>query len=161
MNLDAIVLALAGVRRMGFDQRITEILPVEISLPAIGQGALGIETRVRDSVTGPYVHALNDPDSAVCVLGERAFLKRLEGGCQVPIAAYGMMTGSTLQLEGMVATVDGKTLIRHQVTGSVEKAASLGIKLAEILLDVGAKKILDEIYGRLAPSVSLDDRNDE
>jgi hydroxymethylbilane synthase len=161
MNLDAIILALAGVRRLGFDQRITEILPVEISLPAIGQGALGIETRVRDSVTGSYIHALNDPDSAVCVLGERAFLKRLEGGCQVPIAAYGMMTGSTLQLEGMVATVDGKTLMKHHLTGSVEEAESLGIKLAEILLDMGAKKILDEIYGRLAPSVSLDDRNDE
>jgi len=146
---------------MGFDQRITEILPVEISLPAIGQGALGIETRVKDSMTGAYIHALNDPDSAVCIFGERAFLKKLEGGCQVPIAAYGRKTGLTLQLEGMVATVDGKTLIRHQVTGSVEEAESLGIKLAEILLDMGAKTILDDIYEKSAPSVSLDDRNDE
>jgi hydroxymethylbilane synthase len=160
MNLDGIVLALAGVRRLGFEKRITEILPVEISLPAIGQGALGVETRVKDSVTGPYIHSLNDPDSAVCVLGERAFLKKLEGGCQVPIAAYGRKTGSILQLDGMVATVDGRTLIRHHLTGSVEEAESLGIELAEILLNMGAKKILDEIYGRLAPSVSLDDRND-
>jgi hydroxymethylbilane synthase len=161
MNLDAIVLALAGVRRLGFDQRITEILPVEVSLPAIGQGALGIETRVRDSVTGSYVHALNDPDSAVCILGERAFLKTLEGGCQVPIAAYGRKSGSTLQIDGMVATVDGKTLIRHQVTGSIEEAETLGMKLAEILLDMGAKTILDEIYGRSVPSMSLDNCNDE
>ena len=161
MNLDAIVLALAGVKRLGFDQRVTEILPVEISLPAIGQGALGIEMRVSDSVTEPYVQALNDPDSAVCVLAERAFLKKLEGGCQVPIAAYGRKTGSTLRLEGMVATVDGKTLIRHHVTGSVEEQETLGMKLAEILLDMGAQKILDEIYGRLAPSVSLEDRNNE
>jgi len=161
MNLGGIVLALAGIRRMGFEKRITEILSEDISLPAIGQGALGIETRVSDSVTGPYIDALNDADSAVCVLGERAFLKKLEGGCQVPIAAYGRKTGLTLQLDGMVATVDGKTLIKHQVTGSVEEAESLGIKLAEILLDMGAKKILDEIYGRPAPSVSLDDRNDE
>ena len=161
MNLDGIVLALAGVRRLGFEKRITEILPVEISLPAIGQGALGIETRVKDSMTGAYIHALNDPDSAVCIFGERAFLKKLEGGCQVPIAAYGRKTGLTLQLEGMVATVDGKTLIRHQVAGSVEEAESLGIELAEILLNMGARTILDEIYGRLAPSVWLDDRNDE
>jgi hydroxymethylbilane synthase len=161
MNLDAIVLALAGVKRLGFDQRVTEILPVEISLPAIGQGALGIEMRVSDSVTEPYVQALNDPDSAVCVLAERAFLKKLEGGCQVPIAAYGRKTGTTLQLDGMVATVDGKTLIRHHVTGSVEEQETLGMKLAEILLDMGAQKILDEIYGRLAPSVSLEDRNNE
>jgi len=161
MNLGGIVLALAGIRRMGFEKRITEILSEDISLPAIGQGALGIETRVGDSMTAPYIDVLNDPDSAVCVLGERAFLKRLEGGCQVPIAAYGRKTGLTLQLDGMVATVDGKTLIKHQVTGSVEEAESLGIKLAEILLDMGAKKILDEIYGRWAPSVSLDDRNDE
>ena len=161
MNLDAIVLALAGVKRLGFDQRVTEILPVEISLPAIGQGALGIEMRVSDSVTEPYVQALNDPDSAVCVLAERAFLKKLEGGCQVPIAAYGRKTGSTLRLEGMVATVDGKTLIRHHVTGSVEEQETLGMKLAEILLEMGARKILDEIYGRLAPSVSLEDRNNE
>ena len=161
MNLDGIVLALAGVRRMGFEKRITEILPVEISLPAIGQGALGIETRVKDSVTEPYIHSLNDPDSAVCVLGERAFLRKLEGGCQVPIAAYGRKTGSTLQLEGMVGTVDGRTLIRHQVTGSVEEAESLGIELAKTLLGMGAKTILDEIYGRSVPSVSLDDRNDE
>jgi len=160
MNLDGIVLALAGVRRMGFEKRITEILPVEMSLPAIGQGALGIETRIMDSVMGPYIHFLNDPDSAVCVLGERAFLRKLEGGCQVPIAAYGRKTGSTLQLEGMVATVDGKTLIRHHLMGSVEEAESLGIELAEILLNMGAKKILDEIYGRPVPSVSLDDRND-
>jgi hydroxymethylbilane synthase len=160
MNLDGIVLALAGVRRMGFEKRITEILPVEISLPAIGQGALGIETRVRDSMTEAYIHSLNDSDSAVCVLGERAFLKKLEGGCQVPIAAYARKIGSTLQLDGMVATVDGRTLIRRHKTGSVEEAESLGIDLAEILLNMGAKKILDEIYGRSAPSVSLDDRND-
>ena len=161
MNLDGIVLALAGVKRMGFEKRITEILSEEISLPAIGQGALGIETREGDSVVESHVRFLNDPDSAVCVLAERGFLKKLEGGCQVPIAAYGRKTGPTLQLEGMVATVDGKTLIRHHLTGSVEKAESLGIELAEILLDMGAKKILDEIYGRLAPSVSLNDRNDE
>jgi len=158
MNLDGIVLAHAGVKRMGLEKRITEILPVEISLPAIGQGALGIETRIGDAAVEEYVRFLNDPDSAVAVSGERAFLRRLEGGCQVPIAAFGRIDGSTLQIEGMVGTVDGKRLVRHRVEGSVEKAEALGIELAEILLQKGAKEILDEVYDRPAPRVSIDDR---
>jgi hydroxymethylbilane synthase len=158
-NLDGIVLALAGVKRMGFEDSITEILPVEISLPAIGQGALGIETRMNDPAVEEDIRFLNDPDSAITVSGERAFLKKLEGGCQVPIAAYGQRTGSTLQIDGMVGTVDGKRLVRHRVQGPVEKAESLGVELAEILLRRGAREILTEIYQRSAPSISIDDRN--
>ena len=158
-NLDGIVLALAGVKRMGFEDSITEILPVEISLPAIGQGALGIETRMNDPAVEEDIRFLNDPDSAITVSGERAFLKKLEGGCQVPIAASGRRTGSTLQIDGMVGTVDGKRLIRHRVQGPVEKAESLGVELAEILLRRGAREILTEIYQRSAPSISIDDRN--
>jgi len=160
-NLDGIVLALAGVKRMGFEDSITEILPVEISLPAIGQGALGIETRENDPAVEEYIRFLNDPDSAITVSGERAFLKKLEGGCQVPIAAYGQRTGSTLQIDGMVGTVDGKRLIRHRVQGPIEKAESLGVELAEILLRKGAREILTEIYQKSVPSVSIDDRNHE
>jgi hydroxymethylbilane synthase len=158
-NLDGIVLALAGVKRMGFEDSITEILPVEISLPAIGQGALGIETRMNDPAVEEDIRFLNDPDSAITVSGERAFLKKLEGGCQVPIAAYGRRTGSTLQIDGMVGTVDGKRLVRHRVQGPIEKAESLGVELAEILLRRGAREILTEIYQRSAPSISIDDRN--
>ena len=158
-NLDGIVLALAGVKRMGFEDSITEILPVEISLPAIGQGALGIETRMNDPAVEEDIRFLNDPDSAITVSGERAFLKKLEGGCQVPLAAYGQRTGSTLQIDGMVGTVDGKRLIRHHVQGPIEKAESLGVELAEILLRRGAREILTEIYQKPAPFISIDDRN--
>src|SRR4030043_26424 len=88
MNLDAIILALAGVKRLGFEERITEIIPPEISLPAIGQGALGIETRTDDHAVEGQIRFLNDRDSSIAITAERAFLKKLEGGCQVPIAAY-------------------------------------------------------------------------
>ena len=155
LKLNGIVLALAGVKRMGLAERVTEILPVEVSLPAIGQGALGIETRVSDALTEGYLRFLNDPDSTITVSGERAFLKRLEGGCQVPVAAYGTRKGSTLRLDGIVGTVDGKRLIKHRLEGPIEKAESLGVELAEILLNQGAGEILDEVYGKSAPVVSI------
>ncbi len=156
MNLDGIVLALAGVKRLGLEEKITEIIPVEISLPAIGQGALGIETRKTDEEVERRIRFLNDPVTAIAVSGERAFLKKLEGGCQVPIAAYGQTTGTVLQLEGLVGTVDGKRLIRHRLEGPVEKAESLGVELAEILLSQGAREILDEVYKETAPTVSIE-----
>jgi hydroxymethylbilane synthase len=146
LGLDGIVLACAGLRRLGFDEKITEILPVELSLPAIGQGALGIETRASDEEVEERIRFLNDPDSSIAVTAERAFLKRLEGGCQVPIAAYGRIVNSVLQLEGLVGRIDGRRLIRHRVEGAVEQADFLGVQLAEALLKNGAKEILDEIY---------------
>jgi hydroxymethylbilane synthase len=155
MNLDGIILALAGVKRMGLEERIIEILPTEVSLPAIGQGALGIETRRDDAAIGRSIQFLNDPDSAVTILSERAFLRRLEGGCQVPIAAFGRIDGPTLRIDGMVGTVDGRRLVRDQVEGSVEKAEALGIELAEVLLRKGGAEILEEVYGRPPPAVSL------
>jgi hydroxymethylbilane synthase len=148
MNLDGIVLAFAGVKRLGLEEKITEILPREVSLPAIGQGALGIETRKGDEAVEGQIGFLNDPASAIAVSGERAFLKRLEGGCQVPIAAYGQISGGTLHLEGLVGTMDGRRLIQHRVEGPTERAESLGIQLAEILLNRGAREILDEVYQR-------------
>jgi hydroxymethylbilane synthase len=156
MNLDGIVLALAGVKRLGLQEKITEIISTEISLPAVGQGALGIETRENDEEVEKRIHFLNDPVSAIAVSGERAFLKKLEGGCQVPIAAFGQTTGTTLRLDGLVGTVDGVRLIRHHLEGPIEKAESLGIELAEVLLSQGAKEILDEIYRKSAPLVSIE-----
>ena len=102
------------------------------------------------------IHFLNDPASAIAVSGERAFLKRLEGGCQVPIAAFGQITGGTLRIDGLVGTVDGDRLIRHHLEGPIEKAESLGIELAEILLSQGAREILDQIYQKSAPMVSIE-----
>jgi hydroxymethylbilane synthase len=148
MNLDGIVLALAGVKRLGLEERITEIIPTEISLPAIGQGALGIETRMGDKEVEDQIQFLNDPDSWIAVSAERAFLKKLEGGCQVPIAAFAKIAGTALFIEGLVGTVDGKRLIRGHLEGPLEKAESLGIQLAESLLETGAREILDEVYKR-------------
>jgi len=148
MNLDGIVLALAGIKRLGLEENITEIIPTEISLPAIGQGALGIETRMDDKEVEDLVWFLNDQDSSIAVSAERAFLKKLEGGCQVPIAAYARIVGLTLQIDGLVGTINGKRLIRHHLEGPIEKAELLGIELAEALLEKGAKEILDEVYQR-------------
>ena len=155
MGLDGIVLAFAGVKRLGLEQGITEIIPTEISLPAIGQGALGIETRMDDEVE-EQVRFLDDPESSIAITAERAFLKKLEGGCQVPIAAYAQPVGLTLQIDGLVGTVDGKRLVKNRVEGSAKEAESLGIRLAEILLDQGAKEILDEVYQRSGPVVSIE-----
>jgi hydroxymethylbilane synthase len=154
-NLDGIVLALAGVRRLGLESRITEIIPTEISLPAIGQGALGIETRKKDERVEEHIQFLNDPTSSVAVSAERAFLKKLGGGCQVPIAAFGRIVGSTLQIDGLVGTVDGKRLVRHHLEGLPEEAESLGTALAEFLLKEGAKEILEGIYQRSGSTISI------
>jgi len=155
MNLDAIVLALAGLKRLGLEERITEIIPPEISLPAIGQGALGIETRMNDEEVEEKIRFLNDDDSWIAVSAERAFLKKLEGGCQVPIAAFGRMMDSILRVDGLVGTIDGKRLIRHHIEGSPEKAELLGIELAEILLSKGAKEILDWVYQKSGPPIKI------
>jgi hydroxymethylbilane synthase len=155
MNLDAIVLAFAGVKRLGFEERITEIIPPEISLPAIGQGALGIETRSDDGAVEDQIRFLNDRDSSIAITAERAFLQKLEGGCQVPIAAFARIDGTTLHVDGLVGTIDGKRLIRHHVEGPIEKAESLGVELAAILLGKGAKEILDEVYQKSGPAVGI------
>jgi hydroxymethylbilane synthase len=155
MNLDAIVLALAGVKRLGFDEKITEIIPPGVSLPAIGQGALGIETRMADQEVESQIRFLNDRESSIAVSAERAFLGKLEGGCQVPIAAFARIVGITLQIDGLVGTIDGKRFVRHHVEGPIDKAESLGVELAEILLGEGAKEILDEVYLRAQPTISI------
>jgi hydroxymethylbilane synthase len=159
LNLDAIVLALAGVKRLGLEERISEIIPIDISLPAIGQGALGIETRMDDQVVEDQIRFLNDPDSSIAITAERAFLKKLEGGCQVPIAAFAQKVGSTLQIDGLVGTIDGKRLIRHHLEGPIEEAEPLGTQLAEILLVKGAKEILDEVYQKTGPIISIEEQN--
>jgi hydroxymethylbilane synthase len=155
MDLDGIVLALAGVKRLGLEEKITEIIPPEISLPAIGQGALGIETRQGDKKVEEQIQFLKDQDSWIAVSAERAFLKKLEGGCQVPIAAFARIIGASLHIDGLVGTSDGKKLVRHHRVGPIEKAESLGIELAEILLGKGAKEILDEVYQRTGPTIQI------
>ena len=143
---DAIILAAAGLRRLGWEAKITEYIPEEMSLPAIGQGALGIEIRVDDPDTREAVSFLNDRDTAFAVRAERGFLKRLEGGCQVPIASYGRTEGDSIFLKGMVGRPDGSEIIRGSARGSASDPEALGVSLAEQLLARGAKEILDEVY---------------
>lgn len=145
---DAIILATAGVKRLGYADRITEILPPELSLPAIGQGAVGIECRVNDKFINDLLSKLDHEDTHVCVRAERAFLKKLEGGCQVPIAAYAQLIDGKVVIDGLVGSLNGETLIKERMEGHPEKAASLGTELAEKLLAKGAKEILDEVYGQ-------------
>lgn len=145
-EFDAIILATAGVKRLGFSDRITERLPVDLSLPAIGQGAVGIECRVDDPFINTLLKKLNHEETSVCVRAERAFLKKLEGGCQVPVAAYAQLQEGKIVIAGLVGSVDGKTLIKDNIHGKPEEAESLGTTLAEKLLSKGAKEILDEVY---------------
>lgn len=145
---DAIVLAVAGLKRLGFESDITEVIPPETMLPAIGQGAVGIECRVKDPWINELVGKLNHQETAVAVHAERAFLKRLEGGCQVPIAAYGRFYKGKLLLDGLVGSPSGDKVLRDKVEGSPEQAESLGVKLAEKLIRQGAGDILAEVYGK-------------
>lgn len=145
--MDAIVLAAAGLRRLGWDARITEILSPEICLPAIGQGALGIECRRDDTRVNELVGVLNDPETRVCVDAERALLTRLEGGCQVPIAAHAVLDGrQRLTLHGLIAGVRGERVLRDQITGAPGDGADLGRRLAERLLGLGGDEILRAVY---------------
>jgi hydroxymethylbilane synthase len=145
-KFDAIILAAAGLRRLGWERRITQLLSEEISLPAIGQGALGIEIRRDDPETREAVSFLNDRDTGFAVRAERGFLKRLEGGCQVPIAAYGRTEGDAIRLRGMVGRPDGSEIVRGEAKGTVADPEALGVQLADHLLARGAKEILDEVY---------------
>ncbi|MBH0178489.1 MAG: hydroxymethylbilane synthase [Nitrospira sp.] len=146
-QFDAIVLAAAGLHRLAWAQEITEYLDPVVSLPAIGQGALGIEGRSSDQFVRSVLERLNDRATATTVMAERAFLARLEGGCQVPIAAYATLSGGQITLDGLVAGVDGKTIIRDRIQGSSHDAHTLGVQLAERLLARGGDKILRDIYG--------------
>jgi hydroxymethylbilane synthase len=144
-DMDAVVLAAAGVRRLGLQDRITEYLDESVMLPAAGQGALCVEVREDDARTNDIVSELDDPVTRIAVSGERAFLHRLGGSCQVPIAAFGRIEADALSLSGLVADVDGSTLIREQMTGFKGAPEDVGIRLAEKLLDLGADDILERL----------------
>ena len=148
---DAVILAAAGIRRLGWEAKITQYLPPELSLPAIGQGALGIEIRTDDLETREAVSFLNHRDTAYAVRAERGFLKRLEGGCQVPIASFGRTEGEAIVLEGLVGRPDGSQILRAGARGTVADPEGLGVSLAESLLRRGAKEILDEVYRKAGP----------
>jgi hydroxymethylbilane synthase len=145
-DYDAVILAAAGLKRLGFAERIRTHLPPEDSLPAIGQGAIGIECRSDDPRVNALVAPLHHPETAIRVRAERAMNQRLHGGCQVPIGGYAVLEHDTLWLRGLVGTVDGSEVIRAEIRGPRDQAESLGTALAEELLDHGARAILDALY---------------
>ncbi len=144
-KLDAIVLAYAGVSRMGWESRITQVLPFWICLPAVGQGSIGVEVRAGDEEVLNLVGKIDHHESRVAITAERAFLRKLEGGCQIPIGALGTVENGHLHLEGVVASLDGRQLVRSSLTGDTEEAEKLGIKLADNLVQSGAGEILKKM----------------
>jgi len=149
---DAIILAVAGLTRLGMSDRIHQIIPSSISLHAVGQGALGIECREGDSDILEIIKVLEHTPTAQRCYAERAFLRELEGGCQVPIGVNTVINGDQLTLTGMVASLDGKRLIKDSVTGNATDAEALGIQLAHQLKDQGAQEILNEIFAEIQRS---------
>jgi len=144
-DYDAIVLAAAGMARLKLQSRIRQYLEPDIMLPAIGQGAIGIETRANDQAVIECLQALDDSETRVQLLAERAFSRRLYGSCKLPIAAYAELTGDALKLSGLVASVDGRKVIADHIDGTREQAEATGLALAERLLKRGADKILREV----------------
>jgi hydroxymethylbilane synthase len=142
---DAIILAVAGLERLGMGDRIHQVIPAEISLHAVGQGALGIECRTEDPEILDLIKTLEDRPTAYRCLAERAFLRELEGGCQVPIGVNTVIEGDRLTLTGLVASLDGQTLIKDMVQGSPDDAETMGTTLAQRVRSQGAQAILDEI----------------
>ncbi|MEH2376683.1 hydroxymethylbilane synthase [Nostoc sp.] len=143
---DALILAAAGLERLGMSDRIHQVIPKEISLHAVGQGALGIECRSDDSELRSLLKAIEHPQTRDRCLAERSFLRSLEGGCQVPIGVNTEISGENLTLTGIVASVDGQKLVQDTVTGKANNAEALGIELAELLRQQGAQEILSEIF---------------
>jgi len=148
-EFQAIILAMAGLKRLGLASRIDERISSRQLMPAIGQGALGLEVRREDQKTMDLISFLNHGPTEMTVRAERAFLKELEGGCQVPIAAIGSLNDEKLHLRGMVANLDGTEVLKDEITGEKDKAEELGITLAKRLLDAGGREILRGIYGKV------------
>lgn len=144
-GLSAVVLALAGLRRLGLEDRVTEIFDPEVSLPAIGQGALAIECRVRDAETNARLAPLAHAESTLAVRAERAFLARLGGGCQVPLGAYATLQGVALHLRAFVGSPDGTRTVSGERRGPAEEGESIGRALAEDLIARGAEEIIAEL----------------
>ena len=142
---DAIVLSKAGLDRLGWSAKITEPLSTDISLPAVGQGAIAIESRVKNQETSDILGKLDDNETRTAIIAERALLSKLQGGCQVPVGAWARFERAELVMDAVVCSVDGKEHVRQRATAPPEQAAQLGEHLAQVLIDSGARNILDEV----------------
>jgi hydroxymethylbilane synthase len=134
------------MKRVGRAAEISQYIPIEVMMPSVGQGVLGIEVREDDTAIRDLISPLNDPDTVVESLAERAFLRRLGGGCQVPIAGIARKQGNTLIIKGLVGTVDGRVMIMDEVRGSSSDWKDMGSTLAENILSRGGQAVLDEVY---------------
>ncbi len=142
---DAIVLSKAGLDRLGWSQKITEVLPPEISLPAVGQGAIAIESRVKDTEAADILGKLDDAETRTAIIAERALLAALQGGCQVPLGAWARIERGELVMDAVVCSVDGVQYVRQRATTTPDQAAQLGEHLAGLLIEGGARGILEEV----------------
>jgi hydroxymethylbilane synthase len=142
---DAIILACAGLNRLGFQDRISALLSFEQMLPAPGQGALALEARVSDSRITPIAAALNHTPTAIAVSAERSFLQRMGGGCNVPVAVYARLNGKLIEIEGLAASADGRRIVRASANSKVESANEAAISLADRILEKGGREILEEL----------------
>jgi hydroxymethylbilane synthase len=147
-GLDGIILAYAGVKRLGFEDMITEIIDPDLIMPAAGQGAIAVEIRQSDTATRDLLQTVHDRPTYFETLAERTFLHTLHGGCQVPAACMAKLKGDRLVLQGLVATLDGREVCKSSIEGNAEDAAAIGKELAERLLTDGADKILRDIGGQ-------------
>jgi hydroxymethylbilane synthase len=145
-NLAGIVLAAAGLNRMGLSALITQILDIDLCLPAVGQGALALEIREEDEALKEMLSCLDHQETALGTQAERSFLKRLQGGCQVPLAGHARFREGRLSLAGLIASVDGSVIIKAKMEGPAGDPEGLGLRLAEDLLDQGGREILDQVY---------------
>jgi len=142
-NLHGVILAAAGMKRMGLTEKISQYLPVETMLPAVGQGALGLEIRDSDDELKKILAKLNHAPTAAEITAERSFLRHLGGGCLLPIAAFGKLEGEQLTLAGLVAAPNGASVIRDKVRGAIAEAEELGKRLADMIMKKGGKKLLN------------------
>jgi hydroxymethylbilane synthase len=143
-DLDAMILAYAGVHRLELDSYIKQIIPFEIMLPAVGQGAMAVEIRSNDTEIQKVLQKINDQETLDCVTAERSFLRRLEGGCQVPIAGFAQLQNEEIHLRGMVGNLDGSVNLQDEISGDRKDAADLGNILAERLIEKGANNLLEQ-----------------
>jgi len=142
---DAIVLSKAGLDRLGWSQKITEVLSTEVSLPAVGQGAIAIESRAKDQEAAEILEKLDDAETRTAIIAERALLSTMQGGCQVPLGAWARLERGELVMEAVVCSVDGTQYVRQKSSGPPDQAAQLGERMAQLLIEGGARDILDEV----------------
>jgi len=142
---DAMIMAAAGLQRLGLDNYITEIIDPEVIVPAVSQGAIAIEMRLNDPEIEVLMQKINHTDTWDAITAERAFLSHLEGGCQVPLGCYTKIEGNLLKMNGFVASVDGSQFINETISGDISKGAELGVQMAEKMLQKGAFEILNQI----------------